>query len=205
MWSLSLITPPAAEPLDLQTDVKQQLRLDQAELYAQISIVQGAIAAARQNCETFTGRQLITASWELWLDSWLEDGIYCEGALQIPKGPITPASVVIKYFDTAGVSQTWPAAKYVVIAEAGPTGRRPRIVPAVNESWPSVQARSAAIQIAFTAGYGAAASSIPAGLRNGMLLQVAELYERRELLTVGTIVSPNILTAHAMWSAYRLF
>lgn len=203
MWSLSLITAPAAEPLERATEVHQHLRLD-SDLSAQEPLLDALISATRRNCETFTSRQLITATWELWMDSWCEPGIYRDDALFLPLPPLQSVTSV-KYLDTGGVLQTWPADQYIVDAPAGPAAQRARIVPAYGVSWPTLREQPQAVKVRFVAGYGAEAGDVPAGLRAGMLLEVAEMYERRELVTLGTISSPNFLSAERLWWPFRAF
>jgi len=207
-WSLTPITPAAAEPLDRDTEVKQQLRLESAEVAAQAAVLNGYISAARLACEHETGRQLITATWELVMDSWYEEGIYRrEGGLErqrLPKPPVASITSV-KYRDTAGVEQTWDPANYIPFLPLGETAGRAEIALAFGVYWPTLQVRSQAVKIRFVAGYGATYSSVPGSLRAGMLLRVAEMYERREEVTVGTIQSSNELTAHKLWWPFRSF
>jgi uncharacterized phiE125 gp8 family phage protein len=46
--------------------------------------------------------------------------------------------------------------------------------------WPEPGRIAGGIEIAFTAGYGDAAADVPAPLRQGLLLQLAHLFENRE-------------------------
>ena len=214
MWSLNLVTPPAAEPLDLETEVKPHLRVTGAEAADQAAGISGATVAAREACEGFTGRQLITATWELWLQEWCEPGITRDGAIRIPKPPLqqqagspalTAGVLSVKYLDTAGAEQTLAADQYQILAPVGPTAQRGLIFPAYGVAWPSVRCQPAAIKIRYTAGYGATFASVPGSLRAGMKLQVSEANERRELATIGTIQSKNELTAERLWWPYRSF
>ena len=202
MWTLSLVTPPALDPLDI-IEAEEHCRLD-PDLAPQDVLLQGAMKAAALNCETFTRRQLITATWELWMDSWHEEGVYRDGALLVPRPPL--ASVTnVRYIDTAGVEQVWPAGAtgYLTQIPAGPQAPRGRIYPAYGVPWPTIRCQPGAVKVLFLAGYGLEPALVPAGLRNGMLLEVAEMYERRELLTIGTISTPNMITAERLWWPYR--
>ena len=204
MWSLSLITPPAAEPLSVDDgQVKAHLRLD-PDLAPQDALLSAAITTARQNCETFTGRQLITATWELWMESWYEEGICREGVLYLPSPPVTGITS-ITYLDSNDVAQTWAADQYVTVFPAGPQASRAQVFPAYGVVWPTALCQPASIKIRFTAGYGAAGTTVPAGLRQGMLLELGEMYDRRELATVGTTQSPNFITAERLWWPFRSF
>jgi uncharacterized phiE125 gp8 family phage protein len=203
VWSLSLITAPSAEPLAVDDgQVKAHLRLD-SDLAPQDALLSAAITAARQNCETFTGRQLITATWELWMESWYEEGICREGVLYLPRPPV--ASITsITYLDSSGVAQTWPADQYTAVFPAGPQASRAQIFPAYGVVWPTALCQPAAIKIRFVAGYGTVGADVPAALRQGMLLELGEMYDRRELSTAG-LSSPNVITAERLWWPFRSF
>ena len=206
MWSLSLITAPAAEPLDVETDVRPHLRLTADEAAAQMSLLLGAIEGARQECETFTQRQLITTTWELWLESWMEPGIYdCEsGGLRLPLPPLQSLTD-IKYIDLSGAEQTLSSSLYTLSKPAGPQAGRAIVFPAYGAVWPSVLCRPAAIKVKFVAGYGASAAAVPARLKQGMLLCVGEAYERREFVTPGHILPSNPVSAERCFWPFRAF
>jgi uncharacterized phiE125 gp8 family phage protein len=209
VWALSLVTQPAAEPV-LYEDAKKQLRLNQDEERAFIE--DGLIPSARKACETFTQRQLITATWDLLLDSWFEEGVFRSGSLWIPKAPLrqqvgpvdapTDGVLSITYVDSAGATQTWARSKYAIQAPQGPDAQRGRISLAYGESWPSTRCQVGAITVRYRAGYGPAPEAVPAPLRQGMLIWIAELYERREEVTTG-IVAANPITAERLWWPLR--
>lgn len=206
MWFFRLITAPAKEPLDLKEDVYKHLRLEQhPDIGAEDTLLNGLIQAARHSCETSTGRQLIDATWELVLDSWWEAGIAVDEGLLIPKPPLRSITSV-KYLDTGGTLQTLAATEYSVevqdVAAVAPMCQRGRLYPKYGVIWPTLQCMPGAVTIRFTAGYGTDSSKVPAGLKQGMLLEIAEMYERRELAVVGAIVSPGLLSSVLVWSPY---
>lgn len=210
MWSLSLITPPAAEPLDLTTEVYPHLRLEEA-LTPQVALLVGTIQAAREKCESFTQRQLITATWELSLDEWCEAHCYRDGKIYLPRPPlqqqvgtpVTAGVLSVKYLDSAGVEQTFGTDQYVIRAPQGPHAGAGFVSLAYAATWPALRSMPGAVKIRFTAGYGALYSDVPAALRAGMLLTIAELDTTREEQTSGTIVSPNVIRAEGLWSPFR--
>lgn len=207
MWSLQLITAPVKEPLDISLDVRSHLRLEEIA-DSQDRLLGSMVVAARHACENFTGRQLLDATWELWMDDWWEAGIFQGGVLLIPKPPLR-SIVSIKYVDTAGAVQTWNSALYSAevqdVAAVAPMCQRGRVYPNYGEIWPDIRCQPGAVKVRFTAGYGAASVSVPAGLKQGMLLEVGEMYERRELAVVGSSVTPATMSAEALWWPYRAF
>jgi uncharacterized phiE125 gp8 family phage protein len=148
------------------------------------------IATVRERGEAATGRQFITATWDLVLDElpcglqpyelglrWTLDrvGNMC---LDIPKPPLQSVTS-ISYTDTAGQAQVWSSANYIVDKPTGPRCRRGRIAPAYGVVWPFTQAQINAATVRFVAGYGASGAAVPALLRQALLMDLAALYEHR--------------------------
>jgi uncharacterized phiE125 gp8 family phage protein len=207
VWTLSLITPPAVEALDLETEVYPHLRLEPA-LTPQESLIAGMVATARQRCEEFTQRQLITATWELWLDCWDEPGCGWQGRIYLPRPPLQPQSptagvLTVAYVDSAGVEQVLPPDQYIVDAPAGPTCGKGSIFPAYQVIWPTVHMQPGAIKVRYTAGYGASFRQVPAALRHGMLLTIGQLdLERAEQASSDTV---NAVRAEGLWFPFRVW
>jgi uncharacterized phiE125 gp8 family phage protein len=205
VWTLSVVTPPAAEPLDLAVDVKPHCRVDAGDGDQDV-LLTASIKAARQNCERVSWRALISTVFELWMDTWYEQGIYrCERGVESLWLPRAPASAVtsVKYTDVDGVEQTFPSSSYITELPAGPEAQRGRIALLPDCSWPCHRAQPSAIRIRFTAGYGASGAAVPELLKNAMLLEVGEMYERREIAIVGTIVQSASRTAEAIYKSMR--
>ena len=176
----SLVTAPTEEPLSVQ-DVVDQCQL--GEIHDdQRRRVAGYITGARQLLERRLRRQFCTSTWKMYLDNfpgeiWITD-----------KLPIKTIAH-IKYYDANGtLTELTPAATYYQ-TDLASEGRPARIIPAYGVSWPSVRSDTLnAVEIQFTAGYGAAAD-VPAAIKNGMLLLIANAYENREDIVIGTISS----------------
>ena len=176
----SLVTAPTEEPLSVQ-DVVDQCQL--GEIHDdQRRRVAAYIAGARQLLERRLRRQFVTATWKLYIDSFPGEILITD---KLPVKTITH----IKYYDANGTLTTLtPAATYYQ-TDLASEGRPARIIPAYGVNWPSVRSDTLnAVEIQFTAGYGAA-SAVPASLKNGMLLLIANWYENREQSIIGTIVS----------------
>lgn len=185
MSNLLLFSGPAVEPVTI-AEAKAFLRLDTADDDA---LVAAAIVAARQACESFTGRALITQSWQLYLDHWPERDI------TLPHPPLQSVTS-IKTFDADGVGATLDPATYWVDASALP-GRVRRCSDAV---WPSPGRDVAGIEITFVAGYGDSWNEVPQSLRQGILMTIANFYEYRDALHPVSLPAPIA----ALWQPYRL-
>jgi uncharacterized phiE125 gp8 family phage protein len=192
--SLILVTGPTVEPLGLQ-ETKDHLRVDGTDDDA---LIDALIIGAVRYAEKFTGRFLITQTWD-----WKIDGFPASSAraLLVPKPPLQTV-VQITYVDTDGAPQTWAASEYDVDAPGGDLAPRGRIKPAFGEVWPTTRDQMNAATLQITVGYGPA-GNVPADIKHAMLLHVGHLYEHRESVIVGLSVMqvPNT-TATLLWN-YR--
>lgn len=188
---LLLITDAALEPVTLQ-EAKNHLKID-ADMTEDDTLIVMLIGAARCYAEGFTGRALITQTWQGTLDNF--PGYVIPGAalsvssalrnvgsdIYLRKSPVKSITSV-SYMDTDGNWQTMPAPDYVF----DPSGIVQRLSPAYGKSWPATRQQIANVRITFTAGYGAAASDVPENFRHWMLLRIGTLYANREEVAIMT-------------------
>ena len=175
---LTLITPPAIEPTSL-VEAKLQAKVDHSDLDTLINVF---IKSAREAAEHELGRALITQTWRLTLDEFP-----C-AEIELPKPKVLSVTSV-GYVDEAGVDQTVSAANYSLDSAQLPGW----ILPAENYSWPATRAIANAVRVDFTAGYGPAATDVPASVRQWMLLQIAAAVKQSEAFASGFTVAalPN--------------
>lgn len=162
--TLRIASAPGTEPLTAP-EAKAHLRVSGSGDDAYITAL---VVAARQEAEQRLNRALITQTWDLVLDEWPE----CQ-EIAIPLGGVTAVSSV-KYHDGTTL-QTVSSALYQVAL----TGVYARVVPLYGSSWPIPAVRLEAVEVRFVAGY-ADAASVPAAIKQWMLLQIGHLYEHRE-------------------------
>jgi uncharacterized phiE125 gp8 family phage protein len=185
--ALIRIADAAAEPVTLD-EAKAHLRVtDDAE----DAYIAGLIKTAREAVESFTGRTLIAQSWVLQIDAWPRDA--CWPWIDLPRPPLIAVTGVTVY-DAAGAPTLWDPADYGVDKNAAPA----RLYRAPGAAWPEPGRPVAGIEIAFTAGYGDSGAAVPAALRQGLLLQLAHLFENREPAAFSG-------AALAMLTPYRIF
>ena len=192
---LSLVTAPAIEPIVLQ-EAKDHLNLDHADHDAMIDAI---IRVARDRVEDETGRALITQTWDQVFECFpgASRGVP-RGEIELAKAPLQSVTS-ISYIDTAGATQTLTAVtdyKVDAITEPG------RIVPAFNKTWPQTRDEINAVTIRFVCGYGAGRSHVPSGLRQAMLLIIADLYAHREDTQKNATLAPLPFGAAAFMSPY---
>lgn len=176
-------------------DAKLHARIDPSVGTAEDGLVLSYIGAARVNAEQFTNRQLITAVYELQLDSF---PCHCQW-IELPLPPLQEV-VSVKYLDTSGVEQTWDPANYIVDAPAGEVCKPGRVALAYTIVWPSTYPVMNAVKIRYTCGYGDTPANIPEGIKNGLRMHVADYYEHRNSNISGTISQPAPVTVvGALW------
>jgi hypothetical protein len=184
---------PAVEPVTL-AEVWAHLRLDpegSPPSTPQDALLSQYIATAREMAEARTAttlcrrrrRALYRAFPEggLGPDAWwaLYSGSLAWEPLALPAGPAS--DVVIRYYDEANQLQTLDPARYIV---AG--ARRSLVSLLPSFVWPATFQRVDAVQVEYTAGYGAAGSpsteaeeraAVPARVRTAILFLVQSMYD----------------------------
>ncbi|VVE49505.1 head-tail connector protein [Pandoraea terrigena] len=202
---IRLTQAPAEEPVALD-DAKLHLRVTDSSEDTLISML---ISAARIHAENVCRRVFVTQKWDLFLDAfpfytyygvipgyvpvdqlpsaWMTMRNYAVrfrgSKIDIPF-PRLQSVDAVKYIDASGVTQTMDPSAYVVdtISEPGV------LTPKTGTYWPDTENTTNAVQISFTAGYGAAVD-VPAGIKSWILLRVGALYENREEVSVATRVT----------------
>ena len=195
---LSLKTAAAALAMDWTNEVKGHLRLDTDDEKARVEAI--LMPAAIAHAEAVTQRQLINATWTLYLDVFPADSV----PIELPKPPLSSVTSV-KYNDASGTQQTWSATNYTVDKPAGDRCVPGRIVPNLGVTYPSTYGQPNDVEIEYVAGYGAAYTSVPTAIRAAMLLLVAEQFERREEAIVGTIINTVPLASDRLLWPYRVW
>jgi uncharacterized phiE125 gp8 family phage protein len=202
VWTTSLITAAASEPLDL-AEVASHLRLSADERTAQETLLSTLLASARDRCERFTGRALISRELELWLSHWWEEGIFRDGRLRLP-WPVVSEIDTVKYLDPSGVLQTFSAVTgWAAELPEGDHAPRAEIYLRTGQCYPPALCQPGSIAITYTTGYGDAPEDVPGQIKHGLLIWIAEAYARREEATQGTILATNPIGAERCWQDFR--
>ena len=180
--SLVMTSGPAVEPVTL-AEAKAHLRIDHAN---EDALINSLIITSRHHIEAALGLALITQSWTLLTDRWPK-----LQRLNLPLRPVQSISSV-KIWNHDGTSTTLPLSAFYLDGQGLPArlawqGAAPLSDPerAVN-----------GIEIAFTAGFGSGADSVPQPVRHALLLLVAHWYEHREPVEIGSGVNavPNMVS-----------
>lgn len=174
-FTLAVVTAPTAEPVTVD-EAKKQLRIDDD---TEDDFIDTLIEPARVQCETFTGRAFINTTFDYKLDRFPSGyerftGSY-EPAIMLPRPPLSSVTS-ITYTATDGTSTTLSSSLYAVDTAALPG----RITPAYGESWPATRDIPNAVTVRFVAGYGSAATSVPANIKHAIKMLVAFMFEHRD-------------------------
>jgi len=182
-FSLVRTTDAAAEPIST-ADMKLALRVD---VSTEDALIDSYVKAARQKVEIDTRRALINQTWTLTLDKAPSN----RAPIWLPIAPVS-AVTSIKSFSVADVESTVASTVYRLDTASLPA----RIVLKDGQSWPSDLRPENALQVTFTAGYGAAGSNVTdVGLIQAVRLLTTYWYEQR--IPVGEAMAELPL---AYWS-----
>lgn len=180
--SLARTSTPAL-PVSL-AEARLAARIDTTDLDGHVAEL---LAAAVEQAEHDTDRQLSTATYRLTLDAWPAV------AIELPRPPLVSVES-IEYYDQAGVLRTLAADQYTV--DTAP--RLGRVLLAPGAAWPGVQTRADAIRIAYTAGYGTA-DQVPAGLKVAIKKLVSHWFHQ----PAGDVPAEIARIFQAYWAGVR--
>ena len=137
MMPFYMSSGPAGEPIS-RTEAKLHMRVDST---AEDSLTDILISTARQWCESFLSRQLVTATWVLTCDSW-------PWRFVLPRPPLQSVTS-ITYVDAAGTTQTLTSTLYDVLTHREPG----EVIAGYNDSWPTVRGHTNDVAVTYKAGY----------------------------------------------------
>ena len=180
------VSPPSVEPVSLD-EVKAYLRIDGTDDDALLTRL---IEAARERAEEYTRRAFITQEWDAVYDDVTADYI------ELPRPPLI--SVTGVYYTTDAGEQTLATSAYYVdsISEPG------RVI-LLASGWPSRRSK-AGLRVRYSAGYGAAASSVPGPIRQAIITAVGDWFEACGSVAVGEAVNELPSGAKATLEPYRV-
>jgi uncharacterized phiE125 gp8 family phage protein len=154
------------------------------------------LSAAVDHAEDFTARQLMTATWDMFLNEFP-----CKDFIEIPYGNLQSVTSV-KYKDCDGTETTMTVTTEYLVETNGEA--RGRIVLPYGCSWPSVTLYpSNPISIRFVCGYTSAAV-VPTKIKAAIKLIAADLYNSRQTVTdrqtYESKAADNLLYGKKLWS-----
>ncbi len=173
---LERVTAPSSEPVTL-AEAKSYLRIDSPD---EDSLVSDLIIAARVNAEQWLKSSIISQTWKLLYNDYVEKIIRLE---MLPVVGIV--SVIVTNSDSS--SYTVPADSYYLNA-----AKTSLIFDSCIEG--------ALIEITYNTGYGSAAQ-VPKPIKYGILSHIAAMYDERGL--IGQVNLPDQVSA--LYHPFREF
>lgn len=164
---------------------------------AEDDLLTAILYAGIEHVENITRRQLLTATWEYYLDEFPEDDF-----IKIPFGNLASVTSII-YKDSDGTETTMTVTTdYLVETNGEGIGR---IVLPYGESWPSFTAwPSKPITIKFVCGWTSAAL-VPYSIKAALKLIGTDLYENREGQALSSFSYQENKAVNALLASSRLW
>ena len=171
------------------SEVKNHLKVDTT---ADDTLIDNLIIAATNSCQEYTNRFFITTEITQYGDNWSD-------VSELFKSPVQAALFNVKYWDTAGVLQTLGTTKYTLDNVSQPA----RLVPAPDESWPSIIDGLNAIEVNYKVGVDSA-DDVDNAIKQAVLLTIGHWYQNREAVIVGRQVNEMPMSAKYLLDQYKI-
>lgn len=193
-YALQQTVAPTDEPVSLE-ELKDHCRVDLDE---DDDVLLSLEQMARESLETETGRQFLTATYVMALDTFpgarhWSGSWSCRDGIRVPRPPLQSVTS-ITYTDTAGETQTLATSVYGVDAYSEPG----RIYLKPSQSWPSTYDVPNAVLVTFVAGW-VDTTKMPQGLKQAIKLWVADAYENREASTEKSLTEIPLGVQRLVW------
>lgn len=176
LYNLSIITPPAEEPVTF-AELRQQIRDVRLE---EKTLVERYARESREMLEGVCRLTMVSTVYEVQYDD------FNYGELKLPARPVLSAADVasVKYLDSNGAEQTLSPSLYTVNVKQPYS----TIVFDSEAVLPTLDDVPNAVRIRFTAGYGDA-SAVPDALKVAIAERTATKFENRESIIVGKTIA----------------
>jgi len=164
---------------------------------AEDDLIEAILTAAREHVEDITRRQILTATWDYYLNEWPEGDF-----IKLPFGNLQSVTSV-SWKDTDGTETTLTAlTDYLVETNGDGVGR---IVLPYGGSWPSGELYpSNPIKIRFVCGW-EAADDVPFKIKAAIKMVCSDLYENREGQSLNNLTYQENKTVQRLLASSRLF
>jgi uncharacterized phiE125 gp8 family phage protein len=169
--SWKVTTAPTLEPITLD-EAKRQARITDTSSDA---VLESYIATAREACEAFTNRGILTQTVTAVFDDFA-----C--VMPLPLASPLQSITSVKYYDGDGVQQTLATSFYDLDTVVRPGA----LVLKVGQSWPAIQSerRNGRIEVVYVVGWTTAAL-VPEQIKQGVRMFVTYLDLDRDGMEVG--------------------
>ena len=193
-WAVSAVSTGASTAeLDASSTLRDHLRITTS---SEDALLTEKLVVARKRIEGRTLRPCFRGQFDLVIDRFPCDG----SPIRLPRLPLVSVDSVWSY-NTLGSSSQFSSSGYFVDAYSEPG----RLCLQSGYTWPTGRRTQVAGIVRFTAGYSTGnVSAIPDPLVEAIRKLATELYENREAVNVGNVVSELPLGLEEMLSEYLL-
>lgn len=165
-----LVTPASAALVTL-AEAKAHLRVDHSD---EDTYIQALINAAVSYFDGYAGRlgrAILEQTWRVDFPAFSDE-------MRIPLGDVIAISSV-SYYDLNNAQQTLASTVY----QASVDGIGPYLTLKPAQVWPKTYARTDAVRVTWTAGYGTASANVPPAIKHAALLLIGNWYDNRSTVT----------------------
>jgi len=185
------LAPPSELALDFEL-LKQNLRVTTSD---EDTLLTFYAEAAIDLFERKTDQRLISRTFRLDRPDFPAQDDEC--GIELPVAPVS-AVTHVKYYDTARALETWNSDEYLLDT----LSHYPRVRVAPNEVYPVAQPdRHDAVQVTFTAGYGATHASVPKGIQWALMLLASEMFTKRLPVDKVPEGMERVVGVYKLWRA----
>ena len=170
-------------------EAKTHLKVDTS---ADDTYIDNLVSAATESAQIFTNRYFINTTITQHGDTWSDISTLFKSKVS--------SITHIKYFDSDNSEQTLATSVWLSDINHQPA----RIGLKPNQSFPSLADRINAVNCKYVVGYGSAASDVPEGIREAVLLIVGNWYENRQEVVVGRIATELPKSAQYLLEQYKI-
>ncbi len=187
-YALENTIAPTVEPVTLN-EAKKQANVSHND---DDDLISSLITAARIEAEhQCGGRAFITSTWRLTATDFPLEFAF-------PVGPVQMVTS-IAYQDADGVTQVLDDALY----DLDLLGATASLLPAYQQTWPTIRSGRNGAQITFIAGFGNA-SAVPEPIKQWIKIRVATMYRDREAVLISRDQAQPLSYIDRMLDAYRV-
>ena len=170
-------------------EAKQHLKVDTS---ADDDYIDNLVSAATESAQIFTNRYFINTTITQHGDTWSDIATLFKSKVS--------SITHIKYFDSDNSEQTLATSVWLSDINHQPA----RIGLKPSQSFPSLADRINAVNCKYVVGYGSAASNVPEGIREAVLLTIGNWYENRQEVVVGRIATELPKSAQYLLEQFKV-
>ena len=178
---------------DTQIEICKDASISVAKEYLQKSLMQRTLKLSLDNIPF--SDSVLPNTEGITTGPFLE---YRQRSVNLPFSPLVSVTHV-KTFDDSDNATTMASSRYFVDT-ASDYGR---VVLRTGETWDDMLRVANAIEITYVAGYGSVATSVPAGIRQGIIVLASHFFENPEMVIKGQNISVIPTLVNSLWKPFR--